>query len=154
VLLGQCLRLIPACARFVDRHKVAFGVVSQFLILAIVLKAGATVGDKLHSASGAGAAMIFFWSVVLAVGLHLFALASGLLTGRWLGFERGRTIAIAFAASQKTLPVSLMLYDQYKKDFPFAVMPLLFYHVGQLLLDTLIARHMNKTPPPDAEPPS
>jgi hypothetical protein len=36
-----------------------------------------------------------------------------------------------------------MLYEQYFKDaFPFAVIPLLSYHVGQLLLDTVIARRL------------
>jgi sodium/bile acid cotransporter 7 len=89
-------------------------------------------------------------SVVLAVGLHLFVLASGLLTGRWLRFDRGRRIAIGFAASQKTLPVSLMLYDQYfKESFPYAVMPILFYHVGQLLCDTAIAKRMARRGPRD-----
>jgi sodium/bile acid cotransporter 7 len=145
VIAGQALRLLPIGVRLADRHKVAFGGVSQLLILAIVLKAGVSVGEKLHAERAAEVPAIFLWSIVLAVILHLFALASGMITGRWLGFERGRRIAIAFAASQKTLPVSLMLYDQYfKTQFPYAVMPLLFYHVGQLLLDTLIAKHLSK----------
>ena len=101
------------------------------------------MGLKLHEDSAWDAPMIFLWSVVLAVALHLFALASGLISCRWLGFDRGRQMAVAFSASQKTLQVSLVLYDQYfKSPFPFAVMPLLFYHVGQLLLDTLIAKRM------------
>jgi len=103
------------------------------------------VGFKLREDSSWDASLIFLWSVALAIALHLFALASGLATCRWLGFDRGRRIAVAFSASQKTLQVSLVLYDQYfKSDFPFAVMPLLFYHVGQLLLDTLIARLIRK----------
>lgn len=146
VIVGQGLRRIPACSHFAQRHKSAFGVVSQFLIVAIVLKAGVSAGDKLHAGGIAEAPAIFLWSVVLAVVLHLFAVASGILSGRLLGFDRGRQIAIAFAASQKTLPVSLMLYDQYfKQQFPYAVLPLLFYHVGQLLLDTLIAKQMAKS---------
>jgi sodium/bile acid cotransporter 7 len=152
VIAGQGLRLWPACARLADRHRLTLGVVSQLLVLAIVLKAGAIVGDKLHAHSAADDAAVFLWSIVLAVVLHLFALSSGMLSGRWLGFERGRQIAIAFAASQKTLPVSLMLYEQYKERFPFAVMPVLFYHVGQLLLDTLIARQLSKSAPGDGEP--
>ena len=80
---------------------------------------------------------------VLAVALHLFALWSGLVSCRWLGFDRGRQIGVAFSASQKTLPVSLMLYEQYFMDrFPYAVMPIIFYHLGQLLLDTVIANRL------------
>jgi sodium/bile acid cotransporter 7 len=148
VLAGQALRLLPICVRFVDRHKVAFGGVAQMLTLGIVVKAGVSVGEKLHGESAAAVPTIFLWSVVLAVILHLFAVASGMISGRWLSFNRGRRIAITFASSQKTLPVSLMLYDQYfKADFPYAVMPVLFYHVGQLLLDTLIAKRMSRGVP-------
>jgi sodium/bile acid cotransporter 7 len=154
VIAGQGLRMLPIGVRFVERHKLAFGVVSQLLILGIVLKAGVTVGEKLHAQSGAEVPAILLWSIALAVVLHLFAVASGMLTGHWLGFARGRWIAIAFASSQKTLPVSLMLYEQYfKAQVPYAVMPLLFYHVGQLLLDTLIAQRLSKGTPPAGEVP-
>jgi sodium/bile acid cotransporter 7 len=143
VLIGQALRLIPACATLADRHIVVLGILAQCLVVAIVLKAAVAVGLKLHEDSAWDAPMIFLWSIILALALHLFALASGLISCRWLGFDRGRQIAVAFSASQKTLQVSLVLYDQYfKAPFPFAVMPLLFYHVGQLLLDTLIAKRM------------
>jgi sodium/bile acid cotransporter 7 len=143
VLVGQALRLIPYFVRIADRHVVAIGVVSQVFVVAIILKAGVTVGDKLHAEGAWNAPLILLWSVALAVALHLIALASGFFTCRWLGFDRGRQIAVAFSSSQKTLQVSLVLYDQYfSAKFPFAVMPLLFYHVGQLLLDTLIAKQM------------
>ena len=86
--------------------------------------------------------------------MHLFALASGWFSCRWLGFDRGRQIAVAFAASQKTLQISVMLFEEYySDDYPYAIMPLLFYHVGQLLLDTAIAKRIAKTSstedPPD-----
>ena len=143
MLVGQALRLIPACARLADRYKIFLSVLSQGCVLAIVLKAGVTVGDKVHGGSASETPMIFLWSVALAVTLHLLALAAGMISCRWFGFDRGRQIAVAFSASQKTLQVSLLLYDQYfMTRYPFAVMPLLFYHVGQLLLDTLIAKHM------------
>jgi solute carrier family 10 (sodium/bile acid cotransporter), member 7 len=148
VIVGQTLRLNAASVRFAERHRLTLGVVSQILILAIVLKAGVAVGERLHEAAAWEVPSIFLWSIVLAVGLHLFALASGLVTGRWLRFDRGRRIAIGFAASQKTLPVSLMLYEKFfREKYPYAVMPLLCYHVGQLLLDTIIARQLLKDSP-------
>jgi sodium/bile acid cotransporter 7 len=146
VVLGQALRLIPACSRGADRYKLLLGAISQCFVLAIVLKAAVTVGDKLQEDSVANASAIFAWSLSLSVTLHLLTLAVGMVTSRWLGFDRGRQIAIAFSASQKTLQVSLVLYEQYfKEKFPFAVMPLLFYHIGQLLLDTVIAQQMAKS---------
>src|SRR5262249_17833575 len=137
----QALQFIGPCAAFAQRHKVLLGGVAQCCVLAIVLRAGVTMGIRLHEGDAWNTPSIFAWSIVLAVALHLLALASGFFTCRWLGFDRGRQMAVAFAASQKTLPLSLLLYEQYFKEaFPFAVMPILFYHVGQLLLDTLIAR--------------
>ena len=64
--------------------------------------------------------------------------------------DRGRQIAIAISCSQKTLPISLALFDRYfaraePTPFPLAVVPLLFYHAGQLLLDTLIAQRLTDT---------
>src|SRR4029077_524568 len=79
----------------------------------------------------------------LALGLHLAGLASGLGSGRLLGFDRPDRIAVAFACSQKTLPVALFLFEAYfKQSYPLAVLPMICYHVGQLLLDTFIAERL------------
>lgn len=145
VLAAQALRLLSAIGRVVERHKPALGAVSQLFTLAIVLKAGVGVGDKLRAQGAAEVPALLGWSAALAVVLHLLAVAAGMLTGRLWGFDRGRQIAIAFAASQKTLPVSLMLYDQYfQARFPFAVVAVVAYHIGQLLLDTVIATRISK----------
>jgi sodium/bile acid cotransporter 7 len=153
VIVGQLLRRIPPGKRFADDHKWLLAIVAQAFVLAMVMKAAVSVGERL---SEQAAPAVFFWSVILAISLHLFALFGGLVSCRWLGFDRARQVAVAFSASQKTLQVSLVLYEQYfKKDYPFAVMPLLFYHVGQLLLDTVIARQLVKGVPhePQDEPP-
>jgi sodium/bile acid cotransporter 7 len=147
VILGQALRFVPVCAVVADRYKVWISIFAQLFVVAIVLRAGVTVGDRLGANEATHVPTVFLWSIVLAVGLHLLTLWSGLLTSRWFGFDRERQIAVAFSASQKTLQVSLVLYEQYFKErYPLAVMPLLFYHVGQLLLDTLIARKLLKEP--------
>src|SRR5262249_41681717 len=70
VIVGQGLRRAQSCKRFADRHRTAFGTVSQFLIVAIVLKAGVSAGEKLHADSALEAPTIFLWSIVLAVALH------------------------------------------------------------------------------------
>ena len=148
VIAGQLLRRIPPCRRFAERYKISISIFSQFFVLAIVLRAGVTVGDKLHESDAWDAPRIFMWSIVLAVSLHLFALAAGWFSCGWLRFDRGRQIAVAFAASQKTLQVSVVLFDMYYiEQFPYAIMPLLFYHVGQLLLDTMIAKRIARGVP-------
>jgi solute carrier family 10 (sodium/bile acid cotransporter), member 7 len=144
-VLGQALRRIALGKRFAQQHKIVLGVLSQCFVLTVIFKAGATVGDHLRHDSIWTTPQIFIYSIVLAVLLHLFVLASGFFSAWLLGFERSRQIAIAFACSQKTLPVSLLLYEGYfKSGFPFAVMPVLFHHVGQLILDTIIARRIWK----------
>lgn len=152
-VLGQALRRIPPGKRFADQHKLAISAASQCFVLAIVLKAGVSVGEKLHADSAPDGPRIFAWSIALAVALHLLSLWGGLLSARGLGLDRGRQIAVAFASSQKTLQISLVLYEEYfKPRFPFAVMPLLFYHVGQLLLDTMIAKRLRQGTPADRDP--
>ena len=151
--LGQLLRLPRRGAHVATQHKRLIGAGAQVFVLSIVLKAGVTVGEKLHE----GAADLDFSyiaaSLVLAPTLHRLALALGLSTSKAIGFDRGRQIAVAFACSQKTLPVSLYLFERfYKNQYPLAVIPLLFYHVGQVLLDTLIARRLKARKPADDPP--
>lgn len=155
VVVGQLLRRVPMGRAFAERHKVVLAILAQCFVLAIVLKAGTDVGDKLHSGAAGETPLVFLMSLVLAVFLHLWALASGWFSSGWLRLERDRQIAVAFSASQKTLQVSLILFNKhYAEHYPFAIMPMLFYHVGQLLLDTAIARRISKgeTPPSDDLP--
>jgi solute carrier family 10 (sodium/bile acid cotransporter), member 7 len=143
VAVGQLGRIPPPLRRFVSKHRGSFGVVSQTLILAIILKA--VVDLSLHyqeqtTPLSLGAALL---ALVACLGTHLLGLAFGLWTTRWLGFDRPSQIAVAIAGSQKSLPVALVLFDAYFKDkYPLAVLPLVFYHVGQLVTDTFIAENL------------
>jgi sodium/bile acid cotransporter 7 len=145
VALGQLARLPAHSADFATRHKPLLSALAQLCVLAIVVKTGVRVGAEWHRGSTTLTPALFAWSVGLAVGLHLLALSFGLVTSGWLGIDRPRRLAIAFACSQKTLPVSLLLFESYYVEtFPLAIVPVLFYHVGQLLLDTVVARHLRE----------
>lgn len=154
VMLAQALRGIPACKRLAERRKVLISALSQLFMLAIITRAAVNVGDRLHAQDAQGAASIFAWGIALSIGLHLFALGSGIVSSRWLGFDRARQIAVGFSASQKTLQVSLVLYEQYYSHYAYAIIPLLFYHVGQLLLDTVIAKRIARQAAPLPEAPA
>src|SRR5262249_49173019 len=81
--------------------------------------------------------------VAVCVGTHLAALLLGLGGSRALGFDRPDGIAVAFAGSQKTLPVSLFLFEAYYQGtYPLAVLSLLFSHVGQLVVDRFVAERL------------
>jgi sodium/bile acid cotransporter 7 len=144
--LGQALRAVPRCAAAADRHRIALSVVSRLLILVIILKAATDVLARLGPSVSQGLAVgSIVLAAVVCLGTHLFALAAGFWSGRALRFERGDCIAIAFSCSQKTLPVALFLFDAYfRDDYPLAVVPMVFYHVGQLVVDTFIADEMGR----------
>lgn len=151
VVAGQLLRVPRTLRAFADRRKAALGAVAQCFILAIVLKASSQAGLRIHAGAATLDLVDLVGAAALAMGLHLGTLFVGywssgwIATRGWLGFDRPRSIAVAFSASQKTLPVSLFLFERYYQEtFPLAIVPLLFFHVGQLLLDTLVADRLRR----------
>src|SRR5262249_60774152 len=112
--------------------------------------AGLLVGAVLIAAAVDAAGQIdrisagwFVATVVASVGVHLAGVFLGLVGGRLPRLAPADRIAVGFAASQKTLPVALLIFGgYYRRDYPLAVLPLLVYHAGQLLIDTLIAERL------------
>eukprot|EP00913_Durusdinium_trenchii_P028339 g26567.t1 len=154
VVLGQIVRQFSAPARFAVRYKTPIGVVAQSCILTIVLTAATKAGLKLSESSGqAGggpgtAAIAVVW--LSCIGLHLVAMVISFWGGRAAGFHRDDQIAVAFAGSQKTLPIGVLIATDEKMfgnpdllatgvGIPFAVFPMLMYHASQLFIDTAIA---------------
>jgi sodium/bile acid cotransporter 7 len=143
--LGQMCRLIGLLARTATAHKKALGVVSQLLIFVIILKAAVDVRLKMGSEStGLGAGLVTV--ALVCVGTHLTALAAGWWSSKGFGFDRPNQIAVAFACSQKTLPVALYLFEAHFQATPLAIVPLVLYHVGQLTVDTFIADRLVDKP--------
>jgi sodium/bile acid cotransporter 7 len=143
VTLGQAARSVGRLARTADRFRVGISLVAQFLVLAIIFKAAADVGSRIHQGNTAVEVSPLLAAALTCIGLHLGTLSAGLLSSHWLGLAQPQRIAVAFASSQKTLPVALVLFDQYfQSEFPLAILPLLLYHVGQLILDTFVAEVM------------
>jgi sodium/bile acid cotransporter 7 len=136
VAVGQLLRLLPGVAKSVFRRRTLLGVLSRLLILAILVRAAVDAAGRL----GGLTPLALLGTATACLGVHLTALGLA-LTGGWaLGLERAERVAVAFGASQKSLPVSLFLYaTHYQADYPLAVLPPVLYHVGQLLADTLVA---------------
>jgi sodium/bile acid cotransporter 7 len=138
--LGQVSRALPPLARAAARFAPALGIVSQLLILAVILRAAVDVSVRLRERALPLSPGDFLAAAVLCLLTHLLALVAGFWTSGALGFDRPRRIAVAFGCSQKTLPVALFLFDAHYKDlYPLAVVPFVFYHVGQLVVDTFIA---------------
>jgi sodium/bile acid cotransporter 7 len=137
VAAGQLARLPGALAHATVRWSREIGVTSRLLILVVIVKAAAEFRGRLGDQPGLGVTLAT--TAVVCAGLHLLALAGGLWSSRGLGFDRPSQIAVAFAGSQKTLPVALFLFEEYYSKSPLVVVPLVFYHGLQLIADTFIA---------------
>ena len=145
VAFGQGLRASPPLARIAETYRTPLGVISRLLIFTIMLRAALDTLERLGSDKTTVSAGVLALSAASAVGVHTLALGFGLVSSRVLRFDRAEAIAVAFSCSQKTLPVALFLFDSYFKDaYPLAVVPMVFYHVGQLVVDTFIADEMGR----------
>lgn len=138
--VGQLARM-PASLRWAAiRGKAPLGVLSRLLILVIMLRAAVDVSEQLHRETAPNlSAFLILGTAGLCIAIHLTALFGGVWSSRLLGFDHATQIAVGFAGSQKTLPVSLLLFERYFSGYALAVVPLLFYHSGQLIVDTFIA---------------
>jgi sodium/bile acid cotransporter 7 len=135
VVLGQLSRALPGVARGAARHRALTGAAIRLLVLAVILRAAADVAGQAAALTPAALAL----TALACLAVHLAGVALGLWGGRALGFAPADCAAVAFAGSQKTLPVGLFLVGAYYHDYPLAALPLLLYHVGQLVADTFIA---------------
>lgn len=142
--LGQLLRAPPTLARLATRLKVPIGVVSRLMVLVIIFRAALDVVERLQDRGADLGVMALIFTACLCLGIHLVALTAGLFSGKLLGFDHASRVAVAIAGSQKTLPVGLLVFDLYFKGYPLAVVPLVFYHVGQLVADTFFAELMSR----------
>ncbi len=140
VLGGQLMRLSGRLARAAARRKTLLGAVAKLLVFLIILRAAVDVSGRLRERTEELAVLPLLATAALCLAVHLAGLLGGLTSSRLLRFDRPTQVAVAFACSQKTLPVALFLVETYYKDaHPLAVVPLVFYHVGQLVADTFVA---------------
>jgi sodium/bile acid cotransporter 7 len=142
VAVGQLLRWPVPLRRLATRHLIAWGVAARLLTVAIMLKAAVEVRNRFDGETAVPGLFALGLLALLCLAIHLLGLAAGTWSGRCLGFDRASRIAVAFGGSQKTLPVSLILFDAYFQGYPLAVIPIVFYHFGQLIADTFIAERL------------
>jgi sodium/bile acid cotransporter 7 len=146
--VGQLLRVFGPVVRTVRAWKTGLGVASQLLVLSVLLEGMAEAVLRLRETVTWTNAGLLFAAAGLSLSVHLAALLIGLAGARWLGFDRPAQTAVAFAGSQKSIPVALLLFERYlQAEYPLALVPVVCYHVGQLVLDTLIADRLRPRTP-------
>lgn len=135
MVIAQSLRPIAGIGAWATRRAGPIGVVAQWGVLTMVLFGAIKTGLTLRA--GAGAGLIGELGAMLAavVAIHLLVLGVGVTLARWLGLSPEERIAVGFAGSQKTLMVGL----QAGLALGITILPMVAYHVSQLLIDAWIA---------------
>lgn len=151
ILVGQLLRVHRGLASWATHHRTSLSVVAQLGILTMVLVGAVQAGLTLRTASETGEIGWFDWALlfVAVVGLHLLILSAGIALARLFRLAPPEQIAVGIAGSQKTLMIGVHLGVSFGG---LAVLPMVAYHVCQLLIDTLVVdwwreRYTGRTPP-------
>ncbi len=145
MFLAQVLRLHGKTANWSDRHSSSLSLLSQACILLMVLVSSIQMGLRWRREGGADE--LSFWpllSVILAVvAVHVAALYAVWIVARMLKIQREQQIGAALAGSQKTLMVGLQIAVSPGLDI--SILPMIAFHVCQLLIDTLLSNRWKET---------
>lgn len=142
---AQLIRRIAAVAEFAASQKVPLGVLAQMGILTIASVGAVRAGLALDGDQVDIVALDWLLMLLAVVGIHTLMLWAGHALGRMLGIPRADRIAVGFGGSQKTLMIGLYIAVEYFSGL--AMLPMIVYHVGQLLIDTLVADRLRSAPP-------
>ncbi len=151
IVVAQLLRTHRTIATWSERHKSKLSTICQLGILWMVLLGSTQMGEHLNNvdASGNGTPSTsmweILWTVFLTAAIHLLAMALGWYSAAQTGIPRKQRIGVAISGSQKTLMIGLKI----ALDCGVSIVPMVAFHVGQLLIDTLIADRWRKHSPPE-----
>ena len=144
ILAAQLLRSISRIGHWATANKQGLGTYAQLGILSIVFAGAVNCGLKLSQIEhqfAAIAGQIALMMVLVAV-VHLVAWWCGFRIAGRMGMARGDQLAVAFSGSQKTLMVGLAIALPYGG---LTLLPMLAYHVEQLLIDTVLADRFSQS---------
>jgi sodium/bile acid cotransporter 7 len=143
IVAAQLSRLHGPVASWSTQRKPWLSILAQCGILTIVLVGAIQAAERIAESQSAQTVLAtdLLWMIVLVCTVHVVALTAGLVLARVTGLRRPDRIAVAFAGSQKTLMVGLFVATSLE----VTILPMVGYHVSQLLIDTLVADRMRAT---------
>jgi len=152
MVLAQLIRLAPPVARWSVRFKTPLGLVAQVGVLWMVFIGAIQMGISLRTTAGNSLIGQLPLMIAVVLTVHTVTLFLGIVSARALRFSADNQIAVGLAGSQKTLMVGL----QVSLELGVSVLPMITFHVGQLLIDTLVVdrwrEHHSKTDKKAVEP--
>lgn len=143
ITLAQLMRCNAAFSSLAERSKTSLARWCQYGILAMVLLGSVHMGQRLSAGDRAsqGTEVLHIGAVIVAASaVHVAALAIAWFLAGWLGIQRPQRIAVSLSGSQKTLMVGLKLAI----DCGVSILPMVVFHVSQLLIDAVIVQHWNR----------
>jgi sodium/bile acid cotransporter 7 len=139
--VAQLLRIVaPRVGRWATRQKTPLGVIAQTGVLMMVFIGSVRTGNRFASTDAQSSVLQVLALLVTVTVIHVFVLSVGLAVARLTRLERRDQISVGFAGSQKTQMVGL----QVCIELGFNIVPMVAYHVSQLLVDTLIADRLRR----------
>jgi sodium/bile acid cotransporter 7 len=134
MVIAQAIRTARSIGRWATRHTVPLSTGAQIGILCIIYFASVQTAQRFQAAGGRPVVAELLVVTASVLVIHVTILVAGGLSARSLGMGRPDQIAVAIAGSQKTLAVGL----QVCMEQGFNIVPVVAFHITQLLVDTLI----------------
>ena len=132
MVLAQLMRI--KLAPWADRNKPRISLLAQIGILIMVFIGAAASVTYLM---GAGDWLLQIPMLLLTAIIHSLVLWLGILLAKGMKMKPEQQIAVGISGSQKTLMVGL----QVAISTGVSVLPMLMYHLSQLIIDTIVASH-------------
>lgn len=144
VLLGQAARalLLPRIAAWLKWLRY----VPQAIILVFVYCGFGSASRQIIGGTG-WAGRLF----ALALALHAALLGWNYLVSRLLRLPAPARIAVVFCGSQKTLPNSIYLWNQFFHSNPYGALAAVLYHLIQLVGDSVLVPYLARRPSPEGQ---
>lgn len=142
VVLAQLLRLSPTITQAATARRPLLSYTAQCGVLIMVFFGAVSAGATLAELDASSVRPLAWAAMMLAVvSVHLILFALGWIGAGALGAGRPNQLAVAIAGSQKTLMIGL---DVALSLSGLAVLPMVAYHVSQLVIDTLLVDWLRK----------
>ncbi len=139
IVLAQLIRARASVRDWSARRKTQLGVYAQLGVLSMVMFGIAQVTHRMGSVDAPRFSFALLLAcAAMALALHLGLFWIGWQTAKWLKLAREDQIAMGFSSSQKTLMVGLATAIQ----LGLSAIPLIAYHVLQLVVDTWLANRL------------
>ncbi|MDA0660728.1 MAG: bile acid:sodium symporter [Planctomycetota bacterium] len=137
MVLAQALQQIGPIGRWAFARKQKLSLLAQTGILSMVLVGAINSGREISQTKENLPPFAWLQMIAACASLHVLGLVAGFTLGRVTRLAREEWIAVGIAGSQKTLMVGLQIALEYFGGL--TILPMVTYHVSQLLIDTLVA---------------